>query len=197
MGNRIFQRDARCRRAEYRDAHLRQWAAAGRRAARWQPYDRRPDGPERHAVRHLAIPLYRLVPRPGLPAEARRGNQSRQGYRGFHESAGTVKGGASPLACQPLPGYPGVSLASAFWSTITRFDRAQLKPVMALRNALGVALPLAAGIALGNAPGGAMAATGALDVALSDRTDPYLHRARRMLTPAFFVALAVFAGRLC
>src|SRR5260370_26377379 len=96
-----------------------------------------------------------------------------------------------------LPGYPGVSLASAFWSTITRFDRALLKPAMALRNALGVALPLAAGVALGNAPGGAMAATGALDVAFSDGTDPYLHRGRRMLSAAFFVALAVFAGRLC
>src|ERR1035437_945606 len=73
--------------------------------------------------------------------------------------------------------YPGVSVPSAFWSTITHFDRARLTPVMALRNALGVALPLAIGIALGNASGGVMAATGALDV-------------------AFSVALAVFAGRL-
>src|ERR1017187_9487846 len=72
-------------------------------------------------------------------------------------------------------GYPGTSLASTFWSTITRFDRAQLKPVMALRNALGVGLPLAAGIVLGNVSGGAMAATGALDVAFSDGADPYLH----------------------
>src|SRR5437762_17643 len=67
---------------------------------------------------------------------------------------------------------------------------------MALRNALGVAVPLAAGIVLGNVPGGVMAATGALDVAFSDGTDPYLHRGRRMLSAAFFVALAVFAGRL-
>jgi uncharacterized membrane protein YccC len=88
-------------------------------------------------------------------------------------------------------------LASTFWSTITRFDRAQLKPAMALRNALGVALPLAIGIALGNPSGGAMAATGALDVAFSDGADPYPHRGRRMLSAALFVALAVFAGRLC
>src|ERR1035437_5169225 len=67
---------------------------------------------------------------------------------------------------------------------------------MALRNALGVALPPAIGIALGNASGGVMAATGALDVAFSDGSDPYLHRGRRMLCAAFFVALAVFAGRL-
>ncbi len=87
-------------------------------------------------------------------------------------------------------------MASAFWSTITRFDRAQLKPAMALRNALGVALPLAAGVALGNVSGGAMAATGALNVAFSDGSDPYLHRGRRILSAALFVALAVFAGRL-
>ncbi len=88
-------------------------------------------------------------------------------------------------------------MASAFWSTITRFDRAQLKPAIALRNALGVALPLAAGIALGNIAGGAMAATGALNVAFSDGSDPYLHRGRRILSATLFVALAVFAGRLC
>ena len=88
-------------------------------------------------------------------------------------------------------------MRSTFWTTITRFDRARLAPAMALRNALGVALPLAMGIALGNAPGGVMAATGALDVAFSDGDDPYLHRGRRMLSAAFFVALAVFAGRLC
>ena len=88
-------------------------------------------------------------------------------------------------------------MASAFWSTITRFDRAQLKPAMALRNALGVVLPLAAGIALGNTAGGAMAATGALNVAFSDGSDPYLHRGRRILSATLFVALAVFAGRLC
>jgi uncharacterized membrane protein YccC len=88
-------------------------------------------------------------------------------------------------------------LASGFWSTISQFDRTRLAPAMALRNALGVALPLAIGIALGNPSVGAMAATGALNVAFSDGSDPYLHRGRRMLSAAFFVALAVFAGRLC
>lgn len=91
----------------------------------------------------------------------------------------------------------GTSLASAFWSTITQFDRARLTLAMALRNALGVAVPLAIGVALGNPSGGVMAATGALDVAFSDGNDPYLHRGRRMLSAAFFVSLAVFAGRLC
>ena len=68
---------------------------------------------------------------------------------------------------------------------------------MALRNALGVAIPLIIGVALGNPSGGALAATGALNVSVSDGDDPYLHRGRRMLSAALFVALAVFAGRLC
>ena len=85
----------------------------------------------------------------------------------------------------------------AFWQTTIRFDRKQLALVMALRNALGVAVALFAGILLGNPAGGVMAATGALDTAFSDGNDPYIHRGRRMLTAAAFVSLAVFAGRLC
>ena len=88
-------------------------------------------------------------------------------------------------------------MPATFWSTLTHFDRTRLAPAMALRNALGVALPLAIGIAVGNASGGVMTATGALNVAFSDGSDPYLHRGRRMLSAAVFVALAVFAGRLC
>jgi uncharacterized membrane protein YccC len=85
----------------------------------------------------------------------------------------------------------------AFWATLTRFDRKQLAPVMAFRNALGVAVPLFCGILLHNPSGGVMAATGALDTAFSDGSDPYAHRARRMLSAAVLVSLAVFAGRLC
>ena len=42
---------------------------------------RRPHRPQRNPVRHLAIPLHRLVPRSGLPGKARRGNQSSQRHR--------------------------------------------------------------------------------------------------------------------
>ncbi|MCU1237550.1 MAG: protein of unknown function YccS/YhfK [Candidatus Solibacter sp.] len=85
----------------------------------------------------------------------------------------------------------------SFWQTLTKFDRKALAPAMALRNALGVAVALTAGILLGHPSGGVMAATGALDAAFSDGSDPYAHRARRMLTATFFVGLAVFIGRLC
>jgi uncharacterized membrane protein YccC len=85
---------------------------------------------------------------------------------------------------------------TGFWATLIRFDTARLSPGIALRNAIGVAIPLAAGILAHNPSAGVMAATGALDVAFSDGEDPYLHRARRMLAAAVMVSLAVFIGRV-
>jgi uncharacterized membrane protein YccC len=84
---------------------------------------------------------------------------------------------------------------SGVWSAIRHFDAARLAPAMALRNAIGIAIPLAVGIAAQNPSAGVMAATGALDVAFSDGEDPYAHRARRMLAAGVLVAIAVFAGR--
>jgi len=82
------------------------------------------------------------------------------------------------------------------WKTVTRFDRARIHPWMALRNALGVALPLAAGALMGHPGGGLVAATGALNVAFSDGADSYTDRARRMLSATLSCALAVFMGAL-
>jgi uncharacterized membrane protein YccC len=65
---------------------------------------------------------------------------------------------------------------------------------MALRNAAGVALPLAIGIAIGDPLGAVAITTGALNVAYSDGRDPYAQRARRMLLWCFLGALAVFLG---
>src|SRR5690349_15030110 len=81
--------------------------------------------------------------------------------------------------------------------TLLRFDKSQLAPWMGLRNALGVGIALLGGVALHNPAGGLIAAIGALDSAFSDGNDPYLYRARRMLSATAFVALAVFAGRSC
>ncbi len=85
---------------------------------------------------------------------------------------------------------------STFWSTITRFDATQLAPVMAFRNSLGVAVSLAVGILAGNPAAGVMAASGALNAAFSDGSDPYRHRGRRMFAASVCVAVAVFIGRL-
>lgn len=93
---------------------------------------------------------------------------------------------------------PQPSLApTPFWRGVLHFDSAKVVPWIALRNAAGVALPLAVGVAAGHATGGLIAATGALNVAFSDGSDPYLHRARRMLSASLFCGVAVLAGGLC
>ncbi|HEV3196779.1 MAG TPA: hypothetical protein VGZ73_02705 [Bryobacteraceae bacterium] len=50
-------------------------------------------------------------------------------------------------------------------------------PWLALRNAIGVAVPLAIGAAA-TPPSGLIDATGALNVAFSDGSEPYRHRLR-------------------
>lgn len=83
---------------------------------------------------------------------------------------------------------------SAFWQTLIRFDSAKLTPGLALRNTLGVVLPLIAGLAAGNIGGGIAVATGALNAGFSDAQEPYRLRAKRMLAASLLVGFAVFAG---
>jgi uncharacterized membrane protein YccC len=86
---------------------------------------------------------------------------------------------------------------TSFWQTVARFDTGKLNPWLAFRNTLGIAIPLATGVAVGAVSGGLAAATGALNVSFSDGPEPYRLRARRMLAASALVALAVFAGALC
>jgi uncharacterized membrane protein YccC len=81
-----------------------------------------------------------------------------------------------------------------FWNTVIRFERSKVTPWIGLRNALGVALPLIVGVAIGETAGGLMTAIGALNVSYSDGVEPYRQRARRMLAASCFGALAVGAG---
>ena len=85
---------------------------------------------------------------------------------------------------------------AAFWRSVVRFQSDKVAPWLALRNTLGVALPLAAGVAAGAISTGLVVATGALNVAFSDSDEPYAQRARRMLAASALVGLAVFAGSL-
>ena len=89
------------------------------------------------------------------------------------------------LAVKPTPW-------TAFWQTVTRFQAEKVTPWIALRNAIGMAVPLAAGVALGSPGGGLIACTGALNVAFSDSSAPYAQRARRMSGASALVAVAVF-----
>jgi uncharacterized membrane protein YccC len=86
--------------------------------------------------------------------------------------------------------------ARAFWRVLTNFDSSKMSVSRALRNSFGVAIPLVAGYALGLPRGGLVIASGALNVAYSDGSDPYIERAKRMLSSSFLCALAVFAGAI-
>lgn len=97
--------------------------------------------------------------------------------------------GASSQNRQSQPGaWP------AFWQTTFRFQADKVTPWLALRNTLGVVLPLAAGVALGAVSTGLVISTGALNVSFSDSHEPYVQRGRRMLIASLLVGIAVFAG---
>lgn len=103
--------------------------------------------------------------------------------------------GASPTA-NAAPPEPGPAPAQAFWQNLTHFDSTKLSWPRALRNAIGVVLPLIAGFALHMPRGGLVVASGALNVSYSDGSDPYSERARRMLASTVICALAVLAGAI-
>lgn len=80
-----------------------------------------------------------------------------------------------------------------------RLDRTQSDPAVALRNAVGIAAPLAVGVLAGGASFGLPATIGALQTAFADRPGPYRLRILRMLGTALAAGvtstLAVLASR--
>jgi uncharacterized membrane protein YccC len=80
-----------------------------------------------------------------------------------------------------------------------RLDRTQSDPLVALRNAIGIAAPLAVGALAGNAAIGLATTVGAIQAAFADRPGPYRLRMVRMLgvsvVTATTSALAVAASR--
>jgi uncharacterized membrane protein YccC len=80
-----------------------------------------------------------------------------------------------------------------------RLDRTQSDPVVALRNAIGVAAPLAIGALMGSASIGLPSAIGALQTGFADRPGPYRLRMLRMsgaaLATAVTSAVAVALSR--
>lgn len=77
---------------------------------------------------------------------------------------------------------------------VARVDVSQISYVTALRNAAGVVAPLAVGAATGHLLPSLTVATGALNVAFSDRPGPYRLRAGRMLLAGACSALSVCVG---
>jgi len=91
---------------------------------------------------------------------------------------------------------PPLSKWKTFWRGVLHVDTAKMDPWIAARNAMGVAIPLAVGIAIGMPLGGLAVASGALNVSYSDGHDPYKQRAKRMLASSLLCAVAVMAGGL-
>lgn len=60
----------------------------------------------------------------------------------------------------PAPEAPRPSAWLAFRQSVIHFDTAKMNPWLGLRNALGVALPLFAGVALHSLSAGVVAALG-------------------------------------
>jgi len=67
------------------------------------------------------------------------------------------------------------------YTEAARLDLSQSNPLVALRNAAGLVLPLVGGALTGNLAAGVAASIGALQVAFADRPGPYRLRAARML----------------
>lgn len=93
------------------------------------------------------------------------------------------------LSAQPAP-------RAALWDAVIRFESGKVRPWMGIRNTLGIVLPVVIGAVMGDTAGGMIAGIGALNVAVADGTDPYGHRARRLIIACLFCALAVVAGGL-
>src|ERR1700687_5740393 len=99
-------------------------------------------------------------------------------------------GNAKPETTPPLNKW------QSFWRGVLHVDTAKMQPWIALRNSVGVSVPLAVGIAMGMPLGGLAVPSGALNVAYSDGHDPYGQRAKRMLASSALCAIAVMAGGL-
>src|SRR5260370_16912729 len=110
-----------------------------------------------------------------------------------------LSGSPSEILRAPASSPPAgnqVNAWTAFWRSVVRFQVDKVAPWMALRNTLGVTLPLAVGVATGAVSSGLVAGTGALNVAFSDSDEPYAQRARRMLPARALVGPAAFPGSL-
>ena len=101
----------------------------------------------------------------------------------------------APSETKPIEA-PQLNKWQTFWRGVLHVDKTKMQPWVALRNAMGVAIPLAVGIAIGMPLGGLAVASGALNVSYSDSSDPYRQRARRMLASSALCAIAVMAGGL-
>src|SRR4051812_22417885 len=85
---------------------------------------------------------------------------------------------------------------SSFRNTVVRFQPEKINLWLSVRNTTGVVVAILTGVFAGGVGPGLTAGMGALNVAFSDADDPYVHRARRMLSASALVCVAVCFGAL-
>jgi uncharacterized membrane protein YccC len=145
--------------------------------------DREPDAEERHDSKN-----------PGaIASRAQNNTMDVADHRAAAQGAGGERGGTRPRE-KKSEETPQLNKWQSFWRGVLRVDTAKMEPWIALRNAVGVCVPLAVGIAMGMPLGGLAVASGALNVSYSDGHDPYGQRAKRMLASSALCAIAVMAG---
>jgi uncharacterized membrane protein YccC len=145
--------------------------------------DREPDAEERHDSKN-----------PGaIASRAQNNTMDVADHRAAAQDAGGERGGTRPRE-KKSEETPQLNKWQSFWRGVLRVDTAKMEPWIALRNAVGVCVPLAVGIAMGMPLGGLAVASGALNVSYSDGHDPYGQRAKRMLASSALCAIAVMAG---
>src|SRR5260370_33994607 len=74
-----------------------------------------------------------------------------------------------------------LSPIKALWRIVTHVDQSKINVWQALRNTIGVVLPLIVGFALGMPRGGLAVAGGAFNVSYSDGRDPYARRGESIM----------------
>jgi hypothetical protein len=83
-----------------------------------------------------------------------------------------------------------------FWQSVVDFQAGKVDPWIALRNTLGLALPLAVGAALGQVSAGLALSTGALNVSFRDSAAPYAHvPERRALRIRYEITMPICIDR--
>lgn len=92
---------------------------------------------------------------------------------------------------------PDHSRQVPLWQSLTHFERAKIVPGIAIRNTIGIVIPLIVGALLDYPSAGLVGALGALNVSYSDSREPYITRGSRMLVSSALVAVAVLLGSLC
>jgi uncharacterized membrane protein YccC len=113
-------------------------------------------------------------------------------------SASTTSATGNPQTSEPakpMNAQPGGWLRQLA-VIVVHFDKNKVYPYRALRNTVGVVLPLIFGYAMGMPRAGLAMSSGALNVSYSDGSDPYALRAKRMLLAGAWCSVAVLLGGL-